>query len=807
MCGAGDQTVNVDADECNYTQITIEWDVLATDNCTVSSITATLTGATTGSGLTTLAGINFNTGITHVIWTVTDTVGNTTTCSYDITVIDNIDPSIIMCGAGDRVVSSDTGICTYINVGLDWDATATDNCTVALITYSLSGVTTGTGLSLNGVVFNSGLTTVVWTVIDTSGNSSTCTFTVEVIDTELPVISNCPADIVISNDNGYCGAIVNWTPPTFTDNCSATMVSTHNTGDYFNVGTTTVTYTVTDLSGNVSNCSFDVTVNDTEAPIVVCPSPIASCNSLINFNNPIVSDNCGILSMTQIAGLPSGSIFPVGVTTITFEAIDIHNNTTQCSFDVTVYPTPILTLQATNVSCNDFSDGSIDLTVTNGTSPYTYLWSNSAITEDISNLSPDNYSVVVTDVNSCSATVQTNITQPDVLTINAINTQVSCFNGNNGAIDVTVGGGIYPYTYLWNSTEITEDISNLTIGFYQVTATDANGCVITYSTTLTQPDSLMIQTVVYDATCNAENGSIQAQVTGGTTPYVYSWSNGTSGVNLNNVVAGTYTLTITDAKLCTNQFTGTINSLSNLVAELNTIDVFCFGGNNGAADVFIRSGNAPYMYQWSNGDTTAVSSHLTVGSYTVTVTDVFSCQVNLALTINQPDSLYATLAVSEYSSGTNISLYGGNDGYITSTVFGGVSPFDFLWSNGETTADVYNLTAGEYSLIVTDENGCLAYVSAKLIQPYILEMPSGFSPNLDGSNDYFVVKGVEAYPKNEITVFNRWGNIVYEKTNYTNEWDGNNSGGEPLPNATYFVIFTAFADENIILTGYVDLRR
>ena len=807
MCGAGDQTVNVDADECNYTQTTIEWDVLATDNCTVSSITATLTGATTDSGLTTLAGVNFNTGITHVLWTVTDTVGNTTTCSYDITVIDNIDPSIIACGVGNRVVSSDTGVCTYINVGLDWDATATDNCTVALITYSLSGVTTGTGLSLNGVVFNPGLTTVVWTVIDTSGNSSTCTFTVEVIDTELPVISNCPTNIVVSNDNGSCGAILNWTPPTFTDNCGATIASTHYSGDYFNVGTTTITYTVTDLSGNVSNCSFDVTVNDTEAPIVVCPAPIASCDSLINFNNPIVSDNCGILSTTQIAGLPSGSIFPVGVTTITFEAIDIHNNSTQCSFDVTVHPTPILALQATNVNCNDFSDGSIDLTVTNGTSPYTYLWSNSAITEDISNLSPGNYSVVITDVNSCSAIAQTSITQPNVLTIAANNTQVSCFNGNNGAIEVTVGGGVYPYTYLWSNNEITEDISNLTLGFYQVNATDFNGCLISYSTTITQPDSLMIETVIYDATCNAENGSIQTQVTGGTTPYVYFWTNGTSNVNLNNVVAGTYTLNVTDAFSCTNQFTGTIGSVSNLIAEVLLRDVSCFGKNNGEIGVIISSGNAPYNYNWSNNETTPSITQLTAGNYSVNVTDVFGCQIGMEFTISQPDSLFVLLSVSNYPSGTNVSLYGGNDGFITSEVFGGVLPYSYLWSNKSIDSDIYDLISGQYSVIVTDANECLAYAATELTQPLILEMPSGFSPNIDGSNDYFVVKGIEAYPKNEITIFNRWGNIVYQKSNYNNEWEGKNLNGDELPDATYFVIFTTQDTENITLTGYVDLRR
>ena len=806
-CGAGDQTVNVDSNQCNYTQSTTAWDATASDNCTNVTITATLSGATIATGLTTLSGVDFNTGITNVLWTVTDTSGNSVTCSYDVTVIDNIVPSIINCGAGNQTIVADSGVCDYTHLDTSWDATATDNCTVSSVVYTLSGATSGSGTTLLGVTFNLGLTNVLWTVIDTVGNTDTCSYNVVIIDTELPIISNCPIDIIVNNDNDSCGTLVSWTIPTFTDNCGATMVSNYNSGDYFNVGITTVTYTVTDGSGNVTLCEFNVTVNDTQVPEAICNNPIATCDSLVVFSFPSVNDNCGILSVTQIAGLSSGSYFPVGTTTVIYEVIDIHNNTAQCSFDVTIHPTPIVVLNTEDVSCNGFNDGSIDLTVSNGTAPYSYAWSNLAITEDINSLAPDNYSVVVTDTNGCSATTQTAINEPTALSISGVDTKVKCFNESNGTIDVTVNGGILPYTYLWSNNEITEDVNGLTAGNYSVNVTDNNGCNISYSTTITQPDSLMIETVVYDATCNTNNGSIQAQVSGGTTPYVYNWTNGTTDLNLNNVVAGTYTMTVTDINLCTAQFTGTINSISNLIAEVSSTDVLCYGGNNGDVDVFVTSGNAPYTYLWSTGDTTALVNNLPIGNYDVTVTDIFGCQVNHTVTVNQPDSLFIELTVSSYLSETNISLYGENDGYINSTVFGGVTPYTYLWSNGSTEPEISDLVAGEYSLIVTDNKGCLAYAKAKLIQPLVLEMPSGFSPNLDGSNDYFVIKGVEAYPRNEITVFNRWGNIVYQKANYSNEWEGKNQGGEPLPDATYFVVFTAFGNEDITLKGYVDLRR
>ncbi|MDF1673696.1 MAG: HYR domain-containing protein, partial [Vicingaceae bacterium] len=724
------------------------------------------------------------------------------------TVIDNIDPTIIACGAGNQIIPADSGVCTYTHVDSTWDATATDNCTIGTILADLSGATTASGLTtLNGVTFNPGITTVLWTITDTVGNSVSCTYTVEVVDTEAPLIFNCVADTTVSNDSTMCGAIVNWTPPTYTDNCGASMTSTHNPGDFFNVGTTGVTYTVTDSAGNVSTCSFNVNVNDTELPIITCPAPIATCDSLVNYNAPVTSDNCGVDTLIQLTGLPSGSIFPVGTTTNTFEVKDIHGNVMQCSFDVIIHPTPMISSVSTDISCYGFNDGIIDITVTNGTPSYSYLWSNLDTTEDVSNLAPGIYSVTVTDTNGCIATVQDTISQPDTLVVTATDTNITCFGGNDGAINITVTGGIPVYSYSWSNSAITEDISNLTAGFYQVTVTDSNGCTANYSTTLTQPDSIAISTISFNATCTAPNGSIQAQIMGGVMPYDYLWSNGDTTVNLNNVISGTYTIVVTDANGCVMQATDSISSESNLVAELITEDVSCYGDSDGGIRVTFSSGNPPYMFNWSTGDTTTTITGLVIGDYYVLITDSFGCKDSLNATIYQPDSLILDLYPSEYFSGYNVSTYGGNDGYINSSVFGGVFPYDYIWSNGATMPNIEDLIAGEYTLIVTDSNGCIARASVELTQPYILEMPTGYSPNYDGSNDFFVIRGVEGYPDNKITVFNRWGNIVYEAEGYQNEWDGKNMDSNDLPDGTYFVIFTAFSDEDITLKGYVEIRR
>jgi gliding motility-associated-like protein len=156
--------------------------------------------------------------------------------------------------------------------------------------------------------------------------------------------------------------------------------------------------------------------------------------------------------------------------------------------------------------------------------------------------------------------------------------------------------------------------------------------------------------------------------------------------------------------------------------------------------------------------------------------------------------------------GHNISFPNGNDGSIDLTVFGGTSPFSYIWSNQDKSEDQYNVNAGTYNVTVIDNNGCRVIGSIILTEPLILEMPSGFSPNNDDKNDMFVVHGIEAYPDNKLTIYNRWGNIVYNKDGYANEWDGRSNNGLQLPGSTYFVLLEINGGEKV-LKGYVELRR
>ncbi len=250
----------------------------------------------------------------------------------------------------------------------------------------------------------------------------------------------------------------------------------------------------------------------------------------------------------------------------------------------------------TNASCNGGSNGSIDVTVTGGVPPFTYFWSNSATTQDIVGLAAGIYTITVTGSNGGSSVKGFQVNQPAFgVGINTSAMPVSCFNGSNGSIDMTVWGGTPPYWYSWSNGASWEDPANLAAGTYFVTVTDANGCIQTGAASVGQPAPLQVTTTTNPANCSA-TGSAMATGNGGTVPYSFKWSNGATSQAISGLTAGTYTVTLTDANGCTTSTTAVIT-----------------GGG---------AGINPTVTGTCDG---AIVTNLPQGTYNVTITNASGC--------------------------------------------------------------------------------------------------------------------------------------------------------------------------------------
>src|SRR5574343_439682 len=535
--------------------------------------------------------------------------------------------------------------------------------------------------------------------------------------------------------------------------------STGETTQSITVGTGG-TYTCTLTPPQGAACSVTLSV-----PVTVYPQPTAGftvTDPTVCLGSPatITSTSSipapGVISTYQWnfgdginSPASSGSITGVSNTTGTYTLLD-HTYATVGTYNpvltvvsadgctstfttpITVTPLPSLSTTKVDVACNGGTTGSINLTVSSGTAPYSYLWSNGSTSEDLSSLPAGTYSVTVTDANGCTGTTTVTITQPSApLTLSFTQTNVLCFGGSTGAIDLSVSGGTAPYTYSWSNGSVTQDLNSLPAGTYTVNVHDANGltggCAATTSVTITQPAAAISLTFTkVNVLCNGgSTGSIDLSVAGGTAPYTYVWSNGATTEDLSALAAGTYTVVVTDANGstggCTATTTVTITQpAAALTVSTTQTNVLCFGASTGAIDLTPAGGTAPYTYLWSNGATTQDLSSIAVGTYTVQVTDANgstgSCAATTTVTITQPAA-----PLSLTSTKVNVLCNGGLTGSINLTPAGGTAPYTFAWSNGTVTEDLIGLAAGTYTVTVTDANGstggCFATTSVTITQP------------------------------------------------------------------------------------------
>jgi gliding motility-associated-like protein len=369
---------------------------------------------------------------------------------------------------------------------------------------------------------------------------------------------------------------------------------------------------------------------------------------------------------------------------------------------------------AKNISCRDGADGSLTSTVSGGTPPYGYLWSTGETTPGISNLTVGTYSLTITDANGCVLTQSATLTQPATpLALSTTQQNLACHGQPTGTINLTVSGGNPPYVYQWSNGQTTEDLANLPAGSYTVSVTDANGCVRTLGTTLTQPTPLALTGTSTAVVCNGQsNGTASLTPSGGTLPYSIVWNTGSTAFTLTNLPAGTYTATVTDGNACTATGSVVVSQPTPLQLSHTRQNVSCFGQTDGSINLVVTGATPPYTYQWSNGQTTEDLSGLGAGTYGVQVRDANNCLASTTITITQPALLTAS------TTGTSIACNGQATGTIQTLVSGGTASYTYAWNPaGPATPTRTNLVAGTYTVTITDAQGCTTVATRTLTQP------------------------------------------------------------------------------------------
>ncbi|MFZ6053482.1 HYR domain-containing protein, partial [Halocola ammonii] len=696
-------------------------------------------------------------GTHNITLTVTDPDGNSTDCTFQIEVIDAIDP-VVTCIA-DITVQLDED-CGYEVEDFTAVTTVTDNC--SSIFEVVQSPAAGTIITTD--------TVMTVTATDEAGNFSSCTFNITLQDTINPVIT-CPDNIVVTTDPGECGAVVDYELPVITDNCddlTLELIAGLDPGEFFDQGVTTNTYLVTDGFGNTAECSFTVTVNDEEAPSIVCPPSIivendsSFCGAIVEYDLPIVDDNCGVDTLIMTEGIASGEFFPEGITLVEYEVTDIHGNTSVCSFTVRVDDTeaPIIeACPADIVMPNDTGDcGAIvtyDLPVAtdNCTIDTIQVVSGPESGEYFEvGTTTVSYQVIDESGNSsfCEFTVTVEDTELPVITCPA-DIEVENDNGVCGAVveydlpefsDNCEGSGIEITDGLESGEEfpvgettvtylVTDAAGNTSECSFTVTVLDTEAPVIECPEDIVQEEEVVIYDLPqFSDNCGAEITLIEGLASGEEFPHGYTTVTYEAVDEAGNATSCSFTVLVNTPPIA-------VDDEVNFYEEDDIIDI----------DALLND--------WDPDD-----DDLTITSITAQHGDVG---------INPDGTIY-------------------------------YDPLDFC-------GDIDTLT-----YIACDPfNACDTAMIFVEVECYIdLIIPEGFSPNNDGVNDTFEILGLEDYPGHSIAIFNRWGRKVFEASPYNSDWDGRamfgNTGDSELPKGTYFYLLDLGNGEAPV-KGYIFLNK
>ena len=612
-------------------------------------------------------------------YTVTGTTGTGCKDSIIIPVVVNLTPTITVTAPVKPVCPNSGTILTVSGAtSYIWKPSGPLNCsTCTSVTADINGNTT-------------------FTVI---GNSLGCTDTVKVSLTVYPVptitVKTTPtacdtfdgtASATVSGSEPYT---YSWSPAGGT-NVNATGLSQ---GVYV--------ISVRDTNGCIT--SQTCTVNVTPSPSVIATNDPATCDSSNGKAIAIVTGGTGPYKYLWSPGSNTNATDSKLGSGIYSVLVTDANGCTGNAFTILEDTGAGVQFSARNdVLCFGGSTGGATVIMTGATSPYIYSWSTGATTSSVNNLSVGEFTVTVTDAHGCRLIDTLNINQPNQVTgtitpANIFN--VSCFGGSNGKISVTPGGGVSPYTYLWNDGQTGDTAKGIKAGKDTVTITDKNGCKTTANDSVSQPDSLIVHASSSAATCG-NNGTASAIAVGGTPGYNFNWGASGIGSTIYSLGKGTYTVTVTDSHGCTDTASTKVDTLGQTATIKSSENEKCNGGKNGGATVSVIGGDTSlYGYSWSpKGGNNATASGIPAGIYTITVTYIANgCTVFVYDTITQPPAI---------TSSVKYKLMCGNKVVAIDSSSGGQPPYSYTWTPSGAKGDSATLPSGSYTLTVTDTSGC-----------------------------------------------------------------------------------------------------
>ena len=700
-----------DANGCVLTSST----VISGSAITIENINIAHETCSTGNGT---IGINVSggSGIYTYAWSTgaaTADVSGLTAGIYSCVITDELgcsvtSPDISVNGnTGGLVVDNNTSIDNVCHYGLI-DLTITGGTAPYNFLWSNGETTEDLTVTTSG--------TYTCTISDTNGycttNSSTVTITGDPLSATVSSINDdCgTGDGGIIYQNVYGGT----TPYTYAWSNGAT------TEDITGLSSGTYTCTITDAIG----CTYTTTtIIETGLPFEeilvtddICGTGEGSIEVNVSgatgsFHYWLYKDDWTYVgSGSSISGLEPGVYFYYAIATDwTCEAY---------SDDIIISGSPTLAVNSIIVDDNcGNEEGSLDITVSGGTPPYSLIWSNGEIVEDITGLAAGDYTCSITDANGCTLDSTFTVSGATLLLVDNMLTINDNCGAGAGAIDITISGGTEPYDYLWSTGETTEDIAGLVAGSYTCTITDANGCTLETTATITDQAISIDGITTVDDNCGAGIGSIDLTISGANAPFIYLWSNGETTEDITGLDAGTYTCTITDNAGCTIEPAIEIADISTTVDNIATVDDMC-GAGIGSINLSITGDCGPYTYLWSNGETTEDITGLVADTYTCTITNANGWSFTSSTDVQDLGGTAMYVDVT-----TNEDNDCGKNGSITQEVFGGTSPHTYLWSNGETTKDLTNVIPGTYTCDITDANGCTITTTTTLggVDPIVFE--------------------------------------------------------------------------------------